>query len=147
MRPLYPNWQKRIRIPDACYFATCTTRNFHLFFREPILCEIFTETLRQCKQNRNFELYGWSLGYDHFHSSIRPMGNDEISKIMHGLKRNASRNINFVMGFNVYDESLIENVDRHPHLRRGDGNDTPPISERADDNPHPFDIQKFIFFE
>ena len=132
----YPNWQKRIHVPDACYFVTCNTRDFHHFFREPILCDVFAETLRQCKENRKFELYGWSLGYDHFHSSIRPMGNDDISKIMHGLKRNASRNINFVMGSNAYDEPSMENADNHPHLRQGDWDAAYPISERADENPH-----------
>lgn len=141
MRPVYPHWQKRIRVQDACYFMTCNTRDFQPIFRESIFCGMFVETLRHCKQNRKFELYGWSLAYDHFHASIRPMGNDDISKIMHGLKRNSTRNINFVMGFNTYDEPSMGNADFHPHLRRGDGGIISPISERADENPH----SHFIF--
>jgi putative transposase len=92
---------KRIYIRDACYFVTSKTfRNFP-FFREQIFCELFVENLRAHKKLKDFELYGWFLGFDHFHLAIRPRGKWNFSGIMQHLKRNFSHNVNIAMGYNV----------------------------------------------
>jgi len=92
---------KRFHVQDACYFVTSKTfRNFP-YFREPVFCDLFVENLRVCKKLKNFELYGWVLGYDHFHLAIRPTGEWDYSEIIQHLKRNFSHNANIVMGYSV----------------------------------------------
>ncbi len=99
MRP-HRNSQKRIHIPDACYFVTGKTLGNEPFFSERILCDLFVENLKVCKQIKEFKLYGWFLGYDHFHLLFRPMGEWDISEIMFSIKKQFSHNANRVMGFN-----------------------------------------------
>jgi putative transposase len=43
---------------------------------------------------KQFKLYGWFLGYDHFHALIQPGDEYSISEVMRSLKTNASRSIN-----------------------------------------------------
>ena len=93
------NSQKRIYFEDACYFITSNTFNWYPFFKEPIFCDLFVENLRLCKRLKGFLLYGWVLGYDHFHLQIQPNDKWNISKIMQFLKRHVSRNINIVMSY------------------------------------------------
>lgn len=89
--------QKRIYFKDACYFITCKTHNNFPFFQERIFCGLFLENLRLCKQLKGFLLYGWFLGYDHFHLIIQPEDRWDISKIMKSLKENSSYMINEIM--------------------------------------------------
>ena len=91
------NSQKRIYIADACYFITCVTQNRFPYFKEEIFCELFLENLRICKRLKEFKLYGWFLGYDHFHWQIEPGDRWNYSKIMHCFKRNITRDINKIM--------------------------------------------------
>jgi len=109
------NSQKRIIFEDAVYFITSKTHNNYPYFRERIFCELFVENLRLCKRLKEFLLYGWVLNYDHFHSQIQPNDEFNISKVMQFLKRNVSRNINFIMGINNHDELM--------HILTGSDND------------------------
>ena len=96
--PLHRNSQKRIYIPDAAYFVTVKTRHNEPYFRESLFCDLFIEQLRIAKRLKEFELYGWFLGCDHFHLVIRPGDRFNYSKIMQFLKRHFTRNANVVMG-------------------------------------------------
>lgn len=97
------NSQKRFIFEDACYFVTSKTHNNYPYFKERIFCDLFVENLRLCKRLKGFLLYGWFLGYDHFHLLFQPNDEFNISKVMQFLKRNSSRDINYIMGFNKYD--------------------------------------------
>jgi len=116
MKLKHRNSQRRIYFEDAEYFVTCKTENNYPFFKEKIFCDLFLENLRVCKKLKQFVLYGWVLNYDHFHLLIRPEGKCNVSEIMHFLKRNVSRNINFIIGDNKNDEPS-EGADDHPRLR------------------------------
>ena len=99
MTKKHRNSQKRIIFQDACYFITSNTFDWHPFFKESIFCDLFVENLWLCKRLKGFLLYGWVLGYDHFHLQIQPNDKWNISKIMQFLKRHVSRNINIVMSY------------------------------------------------
>ena len=94
------NSQRRIYFYNATYFCTTSTYNRIPFFKEEILCELFMENLRLCKQLKGFELYSWVLCHDHFHILFKP--NDEwgYSKVMKSLKENVSCDINRIIEFN-----------------------------------------------
>jgi REP element-mobilizing transposase RayT len=97
------NSQKRIVFEDAIYFITSKTYNNYPYFREQIFCDLFVENLKLCKRLKGFLLYGWVLNFDHFHLLVQPDDDFNISKIMQFLKRNFSRDINYIMDFNKYD--------------------------------------------
>jgi REP element-mobilizing transposase RayT len=120
---LHRNSQKRIYIKDAAYFVTAKTFNNELYFQESILADLFVKQLRGCKYLKAFELYGWFLGYDHFHLQFRPNDRWNISDVMHFLKRNYSRNANFVMGFNRFDSLTIDNPTYKPSTHSSQGLD------------------------
>jgi len=114
------NSQKRIIFKDACYFTTSKTHYNYPYFRERIFCDLFVENLRICKQLKGFLLYGWVLNYDHFHLLIQPNDKWDISDVMQFLKRNVSRNINFIMGYNENDEQNLFKIDGTPPSSEGD---------------------------
>lgn len=111
------NSQKRIYFKDAVYFVTTSTGNWYSYFKEQIFCDLFAEELRLCKQMKKFRLFAWFLGYDHFHMLIQPGDEFNYSDVMQFLKRNFSRNANYVMGFNKYDELSIGNTGDNHHCR------------------------------
>lgn len=90
----HKNSQKRIYIRDAVYFITCATYHRIPYFKEKIFCDVFVENLRRSQQLKGFKLYGYFLGYDHFHMLIKPNNKWNYSEIMQSLKRNTSRDIN-----------------------------------------------------
>ncbi len=99
-RLLHRNRQKRIIFPDACYFITSNTFNWHPFFKEPIFCDLFVENLRLCKRFKGFLLYGWILVYDHFHLMVQPGDDWNISDMMFSIKKQFSHDVNRIIGFN-----------------------------------------------
>ena len=107
------NSQKRIYVEDAIYFVTAVTKNRYPYFREQIFADIFVKNLKICKKLKDFHLYAWFLGYDHFHALIQPGDEYSISDIVGGLKRNVSRDINKLL---AYPES------EHSYARREDVN-------------------------
>ncbi|QQR83925.1 transposase [Candidatus Peregrinibacteria bacterium] len=112
------NSQKRIYDPEGVYFITAVTKNRFPFFENEIFCELFVENLRICKQLKSFELYAWVIMHDHIHLLIKPGTKYNYSKVMQFLKRNISRNINFIMNENPHDElSTREGANDHSRLR------------------------------
>lgn len=97
----YRNSPKRIYIDGAIYFVTFRTRGGFPYFQEEIFCDIFMENLKLCKRIKGFELYAYSLLYEHSHLLVKPGTKYNISKIIKSLKENISCDINRVMGTNV----------------------------------------------
>jgi REP element-mobilizing transposase RayT len=107
---LHKGAQKRIYFEGATYFVTNHVVNWHRFFSEPIFCEVFMANLELCKLMKKFDLYAFIIILHHFHLLFRPDKAEDLSKIVQFLKRNVTRNINFVMGFTVegaINESLL----------------------------------------
>ena len=104
MKKKHRNSQKRIYFEDAVYFITSNTFNWYPYFEEKIFCDLFVENLKLCKKLKGFVLYAWVLIWDHFHLLLQPSDEFDYSKIMQFLKRNMSRNINYIMGYHENDE-------------------------------------------
>jgi len=100
------NSQKRLEVDEGIFSITVNTKDRYPYFQEEVFCDLFIEELRLCKQMRKFRLYGFSLMHDHFHMLIHPDEGENISRVMHYLKRNTSRDIN----------SIIEGEDNDPRL-------------------------------
>jgi len=62
---------------------------------------LFIEELKLCKKLKQFELYAFSVIYDHVNLLFQPSKKYNISKVMKSLKENVSRDINYVI-FNEY---------------------------------------------
>ncbi len=123
---------KRLIVPDAVYFVTANTQDNFQFFKERIFCDVFVEELRMCKRLKDFKLFAWSLGYDHFHLLVQPGDEWNISEVMHCLKRHATRNINIIMGYKSLSpvpagsDGPPVGSDGHPSLPAGCGIDISP---------------------
>jgi len=96
---LHKSPQKRIYFEGATYFVTCTTHNWVEYFKEPIFCELFVEILKLAKKIKKFDLYAFVVLLDHFHIMFCPHKAEDLPKVMQFIKRNLSRNINFVLGY------------------------------------------------
>jgi len=91
------------------YSITSNVANRRTFFKQMIWCNMWIEVLRVTKLKYEFMLYAFCLNYDHFHILIFPdnaIGN--CSQILQFLKRNTSRNINKILG---YDKINLCNAD------------------------------------
>jgi len=97
--PLHKGTQKRIYFEGATYFVTCVTHNWVEYFKEPIFCELFIEVLKLAKKIKGFDLYAFVVLLDHSHLLFRPYKAEDLPKIMQFIKRNFTRNINFILGF------------------------------------------------
>jgi len=113
---LHRNSQKRIYIDDATYFITTTTKNRVAFFKEKIFCDLLIEELKICKDIFKFYLYAFVILDNHLHLLLKPKTAKDLSKIMHFLKRNSSRNINRII---ESDTPRPEGEDDHPRLQGG----------------------------
>ncbi|MCF7845816.1 MAG: transposase [Candidatus Peribacteraceae bacterium] len=115
------NSQKRIYEEGGEYFVTCKTRDNSPFFKEEIFCRLWIEELKLCKKLKGFQLFGFCLLPDHFHMVVKPRGKEDVSKVMHSLKRNFSRDANRVLfGFN---EDIQKPVGAISKSRQIDGED------------------------
>ncbi len=100
MKKKHQNSQKRIYVQDGVCFITTNTKNWFPFFEERIFCELFVEQLRLCKQLKEFKLYAWFLGYDHFHMLLQPGDEFNYSDVMFSVKKQFSHNVNVILGYN-----------------------------------------------
>src|SRR3989344_5987617 len=95
--PLHKGNQKRIYFEGARYFVTNHAKDWIKFFKEPIFCEVFIANLKLCKIMKGFDLYAFIVILHHFHLLFYPHQARDLSKTMQFLKRNISRDINFII--------------------------------------------------
>ena len=113
---LYRDSQKRFYNAELTYVVTVNVDGKIPFFKEQIFCELWIEELRLCKNLKQFELYGFCLNYDHFHMVVNPCKEFNISKVMHSLKRNFSRDANKII-FSSVKDVIKKSEGEDPHLR------------------------------
>jgi REP element-mobilizing transposase RayT len=92
------NSQKRFYGQDYIYFVVSKTYNNYPYFKEQILCDLFIEELKLCKSLKKFRLYGFCIVYDHINLLLQPSDEFNISKVMQSIKKETSRDINYVIG-------------------------------------------------
>lgn len=103
---LHHNSQKRYYIKNAIYFITTNTLNGYPYFENDVLCELFVYELNWCKKIHGFKIHGYKLNPEHVHLLIQPIGKYNYSEIIHSLKRNMSRNINIVFGYDPFPNHM-----------------------------------------
>ena len=99
---LHRNSQRRYYIENAIYFITTNTFNRYPYFENDALCELLVYELNWCKQIQHFQIHGYKINPEHIHLLIQPIGKYNYSETMHALKRNSSRNINIVLGYDKF---------------------------------------------
>jgi len=109
------NSQKRIYELDKIYFLVSKTWHNFPYFKEPIFCQLMIEELKIVKRLKKFKLFVWSIIYDHINLLIQPSDEFNISKIMHSIKKDVSRDINYVL----LDQYGIEGGVPESHLQIG----------------------------
>ncbi len=92
------NSQKRYYEKNLIYFIIAKTFQNFPYFKEPIFCELFVEELKLCKELKKFKLYGFCVIYDHLNLMIHPSNEFNISKIMQSIKKETSRDANYIIG-------------------------------------------------
>ena len=65
--------------------------------------------LKLCKLMKNFNLYAFIVILHHFHLMFAPFEAKDLSKIMQFLKRNITRDINFILGTSA-EEAIHESL-------------------------------------
>ena len=98
MLQTHRNSQKRFYDETNTYFITTNAKDKFPFFKESLFCELFVECLRLYKIMKQFELYAFVIIPEHLHLLIYPIGDYNISQIMHAIKRHFSRKINIIIG-------------------------------------------------
>ena len=115
------NSQKRIYLPGAVYFCTATTLCRCRYFDDPLLREIVAAEIEKCRLYHEFHLSGYAIMPDHIHIMFQPGTGENVSGIMHFIKRHSSRNINIVRGYKkpliAGHESAIEGEVGQPRLQ------------------------------
>ena len=101
--------QKRIYFEGATYFTTFNTKNWIKYFDEPIFCEIFIALLRLSRVFYKYNLFSFVVLINHVHLLFFPYEARDMSKIMQFLKRNCSRNINFILGLET-EEAIYKSL-------------------------------------
>ncbi len=96
-RTMHRGAQKRFYGPDKIYFIVSKTFANFPYFREPIFCDLFIDELKICKKLKHFKLYAFCLVYDHINLLIEPVGKYNISQVMQSIKKETSRDINYVL--------------------------------------------------
>ncbi|MCX6745500.1 MAG: hypothetical protein NTX00_00610, partial [Candidatus Parcubacteria bacterium] len=119
--PIHKGTQKRIYFEGATYFVTNHTKDWLKFFNEPIFGEVFMANLKLCKIMKEFNLYAFVVLLHHFHLLFMPENPKDLSKIIQFLKRNISRDINFIINHSpegaIHESLLREGEETFSRLR------------------------------
>ncbi len=111
MIKLHKPSQKRFK-GEFTYFVTFKTLNNYPYFKHEVLCELFVEELRLCKEIKKFKLHAFCILYDHVHLLITPEYSVcDLSGILHFLKRHVSRNTNSIL----FTENEVGQPHPHKH--------------------------------
>ena len=110
---------KSLDVDEGVFSITTVTEKRYPYFRNRLFCEMFVEQIRLSKTIRNFRLYGFSIMPDHVHLMIHPDEGDNISRIMHYIKKHSSMNINRVIDCNRMPIKSYIHVDEdgYPRLK------------------------------
>jgi REP element-mobilizing transposase RayT len=121
---MHRNSQKRIIESNRIYAITTVTHERFPYFENEILAWLLIAEIKLTKIIFDFKLYAFCILYDHLHLMIGPDEKRNISKIMQYLKRNFSRNANYVMEYADYDherhnskKSIVPNEGDNDHCR------------------------------
>jgi len=84
----------RFHTAEAIYFVTSKTRGNRRFFSDKRNSRILLNCIDNFRKKGRYPLLAFVIMPDHLHIMLKPNGNENISKIMHSIKRGSSRLIN-----------------------------------------------------
>ncbi len=103
---MHRNSQKRFVGEGFVYFITTVTKYRYPYFENKVLCEVFVEELDICKQLKEFELFAFCVLPDHVHLLIRPNEKYNISKVIQSIKKEFSRDANYLIEGEIPESRL-----------------------------------------
>ncbi|MBN1139453.1 MAG: transposase [Anaerolineae bacterium] len=83
---------RRLYVPNAYYFITCVTRERRPLFADETNTNLLRATLHRVQEYHPFTMHAFSFMPDHFHLLIFVPETTNISKLMHSVQRNFTRN-------------------------------------------------------
>lgn len=105
----------RFHITEAIYFVTTKTHGNRKFFADERNAQILLNCINNFRKGKRFLLLAFVIMPDHLHIMLKPNGSENISKIMHSIKRGSSRLINQMWNRNgsVWQSSFYERIIRN----------------------------------
>jgi len=104
---LHRNYFQRFYGSTKIYFIVTKTEGNFPYFEEVLLCDLLIEQLRLCKKLKGFFLYAFSIMYDHLNLLIRCNETYNISKVIQSIKKEFSRNANYILINNFGEPSSV----------------------------------------
>jgi putative transposase len=84
----------RFHVAEAIYFVTSKTHGNRKFFANKRSAQILLDCIDNFRKEGRYLLLAFVIMPDHLHIMLKPNGKENISKIMHSIKRGSSRLIN-----------------------------------------------------
>ncbi len=105
----------RFHITEAIYFVSTKTRGNRRIFSDKRNSQILLNCIDNFRKKGRYLLLAFVIMPDHLHIMLKPNGNENISKIMHSIKRGSSRLINQMWNRNgsVWQSSFYERIIRN----------------------------------
>ena len=97
----HSNSQKRIYLKNYIYFVITITHKRFPYFEEDIFCRLFIDDLLFCQELKKFELYAYTIMPNHVHLLIKLRGEYNISRVMQSIKKEFSRDINYIIAGDI----------------------------------------------
>lgn len=76
----------RIKRPGATYHVTSRFNNRFKGFKNPAMKDLFLEVIHQAHEIFSFQLFAFTIMDNHFHLIIKPLGDEDLSKIIGWIK-------------------------------------------------------------
>ena len=104
----------RFHIPEAIYFVTSKTHRNRKFFMDEKNAQTLLNCINNFRKEGRYLLLAFVIMPDHLHIILSPDGEEEISKIMHSIKRGCARLINQMWSSKepVWQRSFYERIIR-----------------------------------
>ncbi len=84
---------RRYYLPDRIVFVTTSTKNKVPVFQSAENAQILTDLLYELRRENELKLYAFVVMPDHLHFIFLPVPPENLSTILHKLKRRSSREI------------------------------------------------------
>ena len=84
---------RRCYLPERVVFVTTSTKNKQLVFKKAENARILADVLYDLRKESKLKLYAFAVMPDHLHFIFLPLTPENLSTILHKLKRRSSREI------------------------------------------------------
>ncbi|MCO5186337.1 MAG: transposase [Anaerolineae bacterium] len=106
----------RLNLKGVVYFITALTYQRRPIFADDNRVAILRETMREAQIHHPFGMKGYVILPDHCHLLLQLKGETDISKLMHSIKRNFTRNVKHQEG--IIEPTKLWHRSFHDHVIR-----------------------------